>query len=91
MLAYHDTEWGVPVHDDRGHFEFLVLDAFQAGLGWSTVLNKRENFREAFDDSDPGRIARCTPCKVAALLGNAGIIRNRQQIEALIGKAREFL
>ncbi|MGB5472480.1 MAG: DNA-3-methyladenine glycosylase I [Gammaproteobacteria bacterium] len=91
MVAYHDTEWGVPVHDDRKHFEFLVLDAFQAGLSWSTVLNKRENFRAAFDNFDPGRIARYTRRKVEALLGNAGIIRNRQKIEATIGNARQFL
>lgn len=91
MVAYHDTEWGVPVHDDRRHFEFLVLDAFQAGLSWSTVLNKRENFRAAFDNFEPGRIARYTRRKVEALLGNAGIIRNRQKIEATIGNARQFL
>jgi DNA-3-methyladenine glycosylase I len=91
MLAYHDTEWGVPVHDDRRHFEFLVLDAFQAGLSWSTVLNKREHLRKAFDGFDPGRIARYTPRKVERLLGNAGIIRNRQKIEATIGNARQFL
>jgi DNA-3-methyladenine glycosylase I len=91
MITYHDTEWGVPLHDDRKHFEFLVLDAFQAGLSWSTVLNKRENFRKAFDHFDPARIARYTPRKVEALLGNAGIIRNRQKIEATIGNARQFL
>lgn len=91
MVAYHDTEWGVPVHDDRRHFEFLVLDAFQAGLSWSTVLNKRENFRRAFDGFDPACIARYHRRKVEALLGDAGIIRNRQKIEATIGNAREFL
>jgi DNA-3-methyladenine glycosylase I len=91
MVAYHDTEWGVPVHDDRRHFEFLVLDAFQAGLSWSTVLNKRENFRAAFDHFDPERIARYTKRKINALLGNPGIIRNRQKIEATINNAGAFL
>ena len=91
MVAYHDTEWGVPVHDDRRHFEYLVLDAFQAGLSWSTVLNKRENFRAAFDDFDPERVARYTKRKVTTLLGNPGIIRNRQKIEATINNAKMFL
>jgi DNA-3-methyladenine glycosylase I len=91
MVEYHDTEWGVPVHDDRRHFEHLVLDAFQAGLSWSTVLNKRENFRKAFHDFDPERIARYTRRKVTTLLGNAGIIRNRLKIEATINNARKFL
>ncbi len=91
MVDYHDTEWGVPVHDDRRHFEFLVLDAFQAGLSWSTVLNKREHFRKAFDNFDPERIARYTRRKVEALPGNPGIIRNRQKVESTIGNARAFL
>jgi len=91
MVRYHDTEWGVPVHDDRRHFEFLLLDAFQAGLSWSTVLNKRENFRRAFDDFDPERIARYTRSKVAMLLGDPGIIRNRQKVESTISNARAFL
>jgi len=91
MVEYHDTEWGVPVHDDRRHFEYLVLDAFQAGLSWSTVLNKRENFRAAFDQFDPERIARYTKRKVTALLGNPGIIRNRLKIAATINNARLFL
>jgi DNA-3-methyladenine glycosylase I len=91
MVEYHDTEWGVPVHDDRRHFEYLVLDAFQAGLSWSTVLNKRENFRKAFHDFDPERIARYTRRKVNALLGNPGIIRNRLKIEATINNAGMFL
>lgn len=91
MVEYHDTEWGVPVHDDRKHFEFLVLDAFQAGLSWSTVLHKRGNFRAAFDNFDPERIARYTRRKVEALLGNPGIIRNRQKIDATISNARLFL
>ena len=91
MVEYHDTEWGVPVHDDRTHFEYLVLDAFQAGLSWSTVLNKRENFRTAFDNFDPERVARYTKRKINALLGNPGIIRNRLKIEATISNAGMFL
>lgn len=91
MLAYHDTEWGMPVHDDRKHFEFLVLDAFQAGLSWSLVLNKRENFRKAFAGFDPARVARFTPARVRRLLQDAGIVRNRQKIEATVSNARAFL
>jgi DNA-3-methyladenine glycosylase I len=91
MRAYHDTEWGVPLHDDRRHFEFLVLDAFQAGLSWSTILNKREAFRSAFADFDPERVARYTSRSVARLLRDAGIVRNRQKIEATVGNARAFL
>ena len=91
MLAYNDTEWGVPVHDDRKHFEFLVLDAFQAGLSWALVLNKRENFRRAFAGFEPERVARFTPVRVGRLLEDAGIVRNRQKIEATIANARAFL
>jgi len=91
MLAYHDTEWGVPVHDDQKHFEFLVLDAFQAGLSWALVLNKRENFRKAFARFDPARVARFTPVRVHKLLQDAGIVRNRQKIEATVANARSFL
>ncbi len=91
MVEYHDTEWGVPVHDDRRHFEYLVLDAFQAGLSWSTVLSKRENFRAAFDNFDPELIARYTRRKVNALLGNPGIIRNRLKVESTISNAQKFL
>lgn len=91
MRAYHDEEWGVPLHDDRRHFEFLVLDAFQAGLSWSTILNKREAFRRAFDGFDPRRVARYTRRSVARLLADEGIVRNRQKIEAAIGNARAFL
>ena len=91
MVEYHDTEWGVPVHEDRKHFEYLVLDAFQAGLSWSTVLNKREQFRRAFDNFDPERIARYTRRRIDALLGNPGIIRNRLKVEATISNARLFL
>lgn len=91
MLAYHDTEWGVPLHEDGKHFEFLVLDAFQAGLSWAIILRKREGFRAAFDGFDPERIARYTARSVTRLLGDAGIVRNRQKIEATIGNARAFL
>ncbi|MFQ5703993.1 MAG: DNA-3-methyladenine glycosylase I [Gemmatimonadales bacterium] len=91
MIAYHDEEWGVPVHDDRRLFEFLALDAFQAGLSWSTILNKRENFRRAFDNFEPAKIARYTRRRVAHLLSDAGIVRNRQKIDATISNAKAFL
>ncbi len=91
MRAYHDEEWGVPLHDDRRHFEFLVLDAFQAGLSWSTILNKRERFRRAFDGFDPRRVARYHRRSVARLMADAGIVRNQQKIAATIGNARAFL
>ncbi len=91
MMAYHDDEWGVPLHDDRRHFEFLLLDAFQAGLSWRTVLNKRENFRRAFDEFDPSKIVRYGDTERARLLADAGIIRNRQKVDATIGNARAFL
>ena len=89
--AYHDTEWGVPVYEDRKIFEFLVLESAQAGLSWITVLRKRENYRKAFADFDPQKIARFSPQKVQQLLGNAGIIRNRLKIEAAINNAQRFL
>jgi DNA-3-methyladenine glycosylase I len=91
MTAYHDKEWGVPVHNDRKLFEFMVLDAFQAGLSWSTILNKRQNFKKAFDNFDPRKIARYGKRQVARLLKDAGIIRNRQKIEATINNAKVFL
>ena len=91
MVAYHDTEWGVPVHDDRKLFEFMVLDAFQAGLSWAIILRKREGFRRAFDNFDPARIARYNRRSVERLLRDAAIVRNRQKIEATIANAREFL
>jgi DNA-3-methyladenine glycosylase I len=91
MVAYHDTEWGVPVHDDRKLFEFLVLEGAQAGLSWQTILNKRESYREAFDYFDPQKVAAYTGDDVARLLGNAGIIRNRLKIEATIVNAQKFL
>jgi DNA-3-methyladenine glycosylase I len=91
MIAYHDREWGVAVHDDRKHFEFLVLDAFQAGVSWAIVLNKRENFRRAFDGFDPEKIARYRAPKLRALEKDAGIIRNRLKIAAAVTNARAFL
>lgn len=91
MRAYHDHEWGVPVHDDCKLFEFLVLDAFQAGLSWRTILHKRENFRNAFADFQAHRVARFDRRKVERLLGDAGIVRNRQKIEATIANARAVL
>ncbi len=91
MTAYHDEEWGVPLHDDRKLFEFLVLDAFQAGLSWSTILNKRSNFRRAFDDFDSAKIARYTKRKTESLLADAGIVRNRLKVLAAISNAKAFL
>ncbi len=91
MTAYHDAEWGVPLHDDRRLFEFLVLEGMQAGLSWLTVLKKREHFRQAFDGFDPERVARYGSAKVRQLLRDPGIIRNRQKIEAAIANARAFL
>jgi len=91
MERYHDEEWGVPLHDDRRHFEFLILDAFQAGLSWSTILNKREHFRRAFAGFDPVRVARFHRRSVDRLMQDAGIVRNRAKIEASIANARAFL
>ena len=91
MMAYHDEEWGVPLHDDRKLFEFLVLDAFQAGLSWSTILNKRANFRRAFDGFDAAKIARYTKRKTESLLADAGIVRNRLKVLAAISNAKAFL
>lgn len=91
MIKYHDTEWGVPVYDDRKLFEFLVLDAFQAGLSWAIILKKRENFRKAFDNFNPEKIAKYTQRDVKKLLSNADIVRNRLKIKATITNAREFL
>ena len=91
MLRYHDEEWGAPVHDDRTHFEFLILEGAQAGLSWETVLKKRENYRAAFDAFDPAKVARYGEADVARLLADAGIIRNRAKIAAAIGNAKAFL
>jgi DNA-3-methyladenine glycosylase I len=88
---YHDEEWGVPVRDDRVHFEFLVLEAAQAGLSWWTILRKREGYRRAFADFDAGKVARFTPRTVEKLMQDASIVRNRQKIEAAIANARGFL
>jgi DNA-3-methyladenine glycosylase I len=91
MIAYHDHEWGVPVHDERRFFEFLILEGAQAGLSWSTVLRKRERYREAFAGFDPRRVARFGDDDVARLLADAGIIRNRLKIASAIRNARAFL
>lgn len=89
--AYHDTEWGVPLHDERALFEFLILEGAQAGLSWLTILKKREGYRRAFDDFDAERVARYGERDVTRLLGDAGIVRNRLKIAAAIGNARATL
>jgi DNA-3-methyladenine glycosylase I len=91
MIDYHDTEWGVPMHDDRLLFEFLILDGAQAGLSWLTILRKRQGYRRAFDDFDPARVARYSDARMARLLADPGIVRNRLKIQAAIGNARAFL
>lgn len=91
MVEYHDREWGVPVHDDRKLFEFLILEGAQAGLSWETILRKRENYRAAFDNFDAKKIALYGRAKVRELMANAGIVRNRLKIEATISNARAFL
>ncbi len=91
MMHYHDNEWGIPVHDDALLFEYMVLDTFQAGLSWSTVLNKRENFRKAFDDFDYKKISRYTEKKIKKLLNDAGIIRNKLKVYGTVNNARRFL
>jgi DNA-3-methyladenine glycosylase I len=91
MVEYHDREWGVPVHDDRKHFEFLVLEGAQAGLSWSTILKRREGYRRAFSDFDPEKVARYADKKTEELLLDASIIRNRQKIHATVRNARAFL
>ena len=90
-LAYHDLEWGVPVHDDRTHFEFIILDGAQAGLSWLTILKRRENYRRAFDRFDPEVVAAYDQKKVEALLLDQGLIRNRRKIESTVTNARAFL
>lgn len=90
-IKYHDEEWGVPIHDDRKLFEFLVLETFQAGLSWITILKKRENFRKAFDNFDPVKISQYDENKIDELMKNEGIIRNRKKIEAIINNAKAFL
>ena len=91
MILYHDREWGVPVHDDNKLFEFLILDCFQAGLSWSTILKKRFNFRRAFSGFDPVKIARYKEAEVKKLLANPGIVRNHSKILATITNAQKFL
>ncbi|HXX45471.1 MAG TPA: DNA-3-methyladenine glycosylase I [Candidatus Acidoferrales bacterium] len=91
MIEYHDREWGVPVHDDRTLFEFLILEGAQAGLSWETILNKRENYRRAFDRFDPALIARYDKRKVRALLADPGIVRNRLKVASTITNAQAFL
>lgn len=90
-VAYHDEEWGVPVHDDRTLFEFLILEGAQAGLSWSTILNKREGYRQAFDNFDPQKIAAYDEAKIAALLQNPGIVRNRLKVRSAVQNAQAFL
>lgn len=91
MIAYHDAEWGVPLHDDRALFEFLILEGAQAGLSWSTILNKRENYRAAFDEFDARKIARYDGRRIASLLRNPGIVRNRLKVAAAVANAKAFL
>jgi DNA-3-methyladenine glycosylase I len=91
MIEYHDTEWGVPVHDDRKLFEFLVLDAMQAGLSWRTVLSKRENFRKAFRRFDPEKVAKFGKRDIERLMNDAGIIRNRRKIESAVANAKALI
>ena len=90
-VRYHDEEWGVPVHDDRTLFEFLVLEGAQAGLSWDTILKKREHYRTVFDDFDPKRIARYSPHKIERLLTDSGIVRNRLKVESAVKNAKAFL
>ena len=91
MIKYHDKEWGVPLHNDRRLFEFLILEGFQAGLSWRTILHKRENFRKAFDRFDFNKIAKYDGRKINSLLKNEGIIRNKMKIEAAITNAKAFI
>ena len=91
MIAYHDEEWGVPVHDDRRLFEFLVLEGAQAGLSWQTILNKRDAYRKAFAGFDPARVARFDARRIERLLANPGIVRNRLKIHSSVSNARAYL
>jgi DNA-3-methyladenine glycosylase I len=90
-IAYHDAEWGVPVHDDCIHFEFITLEGAQAGLSWDTILRKRERYRRAFAEFDPARVARFTPKRIEQLMLDPGIVRHRGKIESAVGNARAFL
>ncbi len=91
MLEYHDREWGVPTHDDRRHFEFLLLEAAQAGLSWAIVLGKREGYRKAFCQFDPAKVARYSPARIDRLTADSGIVRNRLKIASAVKNARAFL
>ena len=91
MMSYHDNEWGIPVHDDRKQFEFLCLESMQSGLSWKTILDKRENFRKAFASFDPVKVAAYTDADIERLMSDAGIVRNRRKIEAIVNNARRFL
>src|SRR5205809_7133016 len=91
MIAYHDTEWGVPLHDDRRLFEFLILEGAQAGLSWETILRKRDAYREAFDGFDPAKVAKYDKREIAQLLKNPGIVRNRLKIESAVRNVKVFL
>lgn len=90
-IAHHDNEWGVPVHNDRVHFEILMLEGAQAGLSWETILRKRAAYRKAFDEFDPARIARFTPARIERLMLDSGIVRNRSKIESTVTNAKAFL
>lgn len=90
-ISYHDREWGVPVHDDRILFEFLILEGAQAGLSWETILKKRDAYRKAFDNFDPSRVARYSSVRIAKLMNNPGIVRNRLKIESTVSNAKAFL
>ena len=90
-IAYHDEEWGVPLHEDRGLFEFLVLEGAQAGLSWETILQKRDNYRKAFDHFNPSKVAKYDARKIAALMNDAGIIRNRLKVNSAVTNAQAFL
>ena len=91
MWAYHDKEWGVPVRTDKKHFEFLILEGAQAGLSWSTILNKREGYRRCFADFDAEKVARFTPARIEKILQDPGIVRNRMKVECAVNNAKKFL
>ncbi len=91
MWTYHDTEWGKPTHDDRRHFEFLILEGAQAGLSWSTILNKREGYRKNFANFDPEAVARFTPARIEKILKDPGIVRNRMKVVSCVANAKAFL
>src|ERR1043166_7009489 len=89
-VQYHDAEWGVPVHDDRALFEFLILEGAQAGLSWETILKKRANYRKAFDNFDPGKVSRYRQARIEKLLLDAGIVRNRLKVQSAVENAKAF-